>query len=94
MDWDLKDLLAKHQIDPRTVPVLRHTPKGRLRKVFPWLAADHPVVFNAYRQTQSAEVEKRMKTASYVASFVGHELGHALFIGLYQRHGEDLRNPD
>ena len=42
MDWDLKDLLAKHQIDPRTVPVLRHTPKGRLRKVLSLVGGRSP----------------------------------------------------
>jgi hypothetical protein len=50
MDWDFKDLLAKHQIDPQAVLLLRHTPKeSRLRKVLPWLAAGEPAVFNAYQ---------------------------------------------
>jgi hypothetical protein len=95
MDIDFKDLLAKHQIDPRTVLVLRHTPtESRLRKVLPWLAADHPTIFNAYQQTQNEAVENEMKEAAQVASFIGHAPGAALFIGLYQRHGHEMRTPD
>ena len=95
MDLDFKDLLAKHQIDPRAVLVLRHTPTvPRLRKVFPWLAAQRPAVFNAYQQTQREDVENEMKKATYVASFIGDAPGSALFIGLYQRHGHELRTSD
>jgi hypothetical protein len=77
---------------------LRHTLKDSLRqvidgKVFHSLAADHPAVFNAYQQTQPELVENRMKKASYVASFIGHEPGYALFIGLYQRHGQKRKTP-
>jgi len=95
MDWDFKDLLVKHQIDPRAVLVLRHTPTAPLlRKVLLRLAADRPAVFNAYQQTQREDVEKEMKNATCVASFVGHAPGSALFIGLYQRHGQELRTLD
>lgn len=96
MDWDFKDLLAKEQIDPRTVLVLRHTPKRapRLRELLPWLAADHPALYNAYQQTQSRKVEKRMKAATYVASFIGHAPASALFVGLYKRHGQKARNTE
>jgi hypothetical protein len=92
MDLDFKDLLAKHQIDPRAVLVLRHTPKvQRLRRVLPWLAAHRPAVLNAYQQTQGKDVENNMKNATFVASFIGHAPGSALFIGLYQRQGQELR---
>lgn len=95
MDWDFKDLLSKHQIDPRAVLVLRHTPTvPRLRKVFPWLAAQEPDVFNAYQQTQREDVENEMKNVAYVASFIGHAPGTALFVGLYERHGQELRTPE
>jgi hypothetical protein len=40
---------------------LRHTPSpqrdGDLRKVLPWLAADHPKIFNAWQSTQNVRVE-------------------------------------
>ncbi len=40
-------------------------------------------LFNAYQRTQGEKVEKAMASASYVASFIGHEPGKALFVGLY-----------
>lgn len=92
---DLKDLLAKHNIDPKHVLVLRHTPTTpRLRRIFPWVADRLPAVFNAYQQTQQEDVEREMKNATYVASFIGDAPSRALFIGLYQRHGQELRTPD
>jgi hypothetical protein len=84
--WELNDLLAKDGIDAKTVLVLRHRPTEReLRKVFPWLAAERPETYNAYQQTHGPKVEQAMQKAAYVASFIGHEAGKALFIGLYQR---------
>ncbi len=81
----LNDLLVKHEIDPRTVLVLRHRPREKeLRKVLPWLAADRPDLFNAYQQTQGAKVEGAMKKAKYVASFIGHAPKLSLYIGLYK----------
>ena len=81
---NLNDLLVSKKIDPEQVLVLRHRPSDpRLNKVLPWLAAERPDVFNAYQQTQGAKVERAMTTASYVASFIGHEPAKALFVGLY-----------
>ena len=81
---DLNALLLAKNIDPQQVLVFRHRPfEPELNRVLPWLAAEKPDVFNAYQQTQGAKVEKAMTGASFVASFVGHEPGKALFIGLY-----------
>jgi hypothetical protein len=83
----LNDLLEIKGIDPKTVIVLRHRPQEpRLKKVLPWLAAERPELFNAYQQTQTERLEKAMERLSgngYVASFIGHEPGKALFVGLY-----------
>jgi hypothetical protein len=83
----LNDLLKLNGIDPERVIVLRHTPKEpRLKKVLPWLAAERPELFNAYQQTQPEKLERAMAGLSgngYVASFIGHEKGKALFVGLY-----------
>lgn len=83
----LDELLIRQAIDPRKVIVLRHRPFEReLRKVLPWLAQERPDVFNAYQQTQGARIEKTMKGlegSGFVASFIGHEPGKALFVGLY-----------
>jgi hypothetical protein len=84
---NLNDLLLKEDIDPRQVLVFRHRPhESKLNKVLPWLAAERPEVFNAYQQTQGKKLEKvmgAMEGVGYVASFIGHEPGKALFIGLY-----------
>jgi hypothetical protein len=84
----LNDLLRQHGLDPSAVLVLRHRPhEPTLRKVLPWLAAERPEVFNAYQQTQGERLEAVMQGLNgngYVASFIGHEPGKALFIGLYK----------
>lgn len=83
----LNDLLLAKSIDPQQVLVLRHTPyEPELNKVFPWLAAEKPEVFNAYQQGQGERLQKVMQQmvgTGYVASFIGHKPGKALFIGLY-----------
>jgi len=82
MNFD--SLLVSRNIDAQGVLVMRHRPyEPELRKVFPWLAAEKPDVFNAYQQTQSEKVENAMLGAKYIASFIGHQPGKALFIGLY-----------
>jgi hypothetical protein len=81
---NLNDLLLGKGIDVEQVIVLRHRAREpELNKVLPWLAAEKPDVFNAYQQTQGAKLEKAMMSAHYVASFIGHEPGKALFVGLY-----------
>jgi GIY-YIG catalytic domain len=84
---NFNNLLASQEIDPERVLVLRHRPnESALRKVLPWLAVEKPDVFNAYQQTQGDRVERAMQgmtNRGYVASFIGHEPGRAVFIGLY-----------
>ena len=84
---NLNDLIEDHAISPEQVLVLRHRPhEPELNKVLPWLAAERPEVFNAYQQTQGEKLQgvmQRMEGTGYVASFIGHEPGRALFIGLY-----------
>lgn len=41
-------------------------------------------MFNAYQQGQGESVAAAMRRAQYIASFIGHEAGRALFVGLYQ----------
>jgi len=85
---NLKDLLLEKNIDPQHVLVLRHRPlEPELNKVLPWLAAERPDVFNAYQQSQTKQVEGEMTRAAYVAAFIGHEPGKALFVGLYSVEG-------
>jgi hypothetical protein len=82
------DLLRREGIDPKDVMVFRHCPKEReLRRVLPWLVDENPELFNAYQQTQGKVVEKAMLRAKFVASFIGHEAGKAVFVGLYEVKG-------
>ncbi len=83
------DPKRSENIDPKEVIVFRHRPKERkLREVLPWLVEENPAVFNAYQQTQNPRVEKAMMRAKYVASFIGHEAGKAVFVGLYKNKNE------
>ena len=84
---NLNDLLQLQGIDPQQVLVLRHRPQEpKLNRVLPWLAAERPDVFNAYQRTHSIRLETTMQKlvgTGYVASFIGHEPGKALYVGLY-----------
>jgi hypothetical protein len=82
---ELSDLLTKKNIPLKNVLVMRHRPtEPELRKALPWLAAERPDTFNAYQQTQSQTAEKMLVKAEYLASFIGHEAGKAIFVGLYK----------
>lgn len=88
---EFNHLLEQEGLDRKTVLVLRHTPREQeLFDVMPWLITEKPAVFNAYQQTQSPRVAKKMVGADYVASFFGHESGKAVFVGLYEKRGSTL----
>lgn len=85
---NLNDLLSKEGFDPKTVIVLRHRPFERqLAKVFPWLAAERPELFNAFQQTHGKPLENAMtqlEGVGHIASFIGDGAGKATFVGLYK----------
>lgn len=82
----LNDLLRAHGLDPETVLVFRHRPtEPALRMALPWLAAERPDVYNAYQRSHGPKVETALQKATHVASFIGHQPGKALFVGLYRR---------
>ena len=82
---DLYQLLTQEGIDPESTLVMRHRPlEPQVRKELMWLAVENPDVYNAYQRCQTPRVEKQMEQATHVASFIGHEPGHALFVGLYE----------
>jgi hypothetical protein len=86
---DLNYLLSTRGIDAKKshVLVMRHTPtEPELRKVFPWLAAEKPALFNAYQQLQGPDVERKLKQANYLASFTVHGC-RTVFVGLYEVSG-------
>ncbi|HSS18721.1 MAG TPA: GIY-YIG nuclease family protein [Pyrinomonadaceae bacterium] len=84
---NLNDLLLGKDIDPSRVLVFRHRPnEPELNRVLPWLAVEKPQLFNAYQQTQGKRVEQAMQAMTengYLASFIGHQPGMALFVGLF-----------
>lgn len=84
---NFNDMLINKGLNPERVLVLRHRPaEPELHRVLPWLAAEKPEVFNAYQQTQGWRLEGAMVDmvgSGFIASFIGHEPGKALFIGLY-----------
>ncbi len=81
----LNDLLILRGFDPAGVLVLRHRPRPpALRRALPWLAVEHPDVFNAYQQTQGPRLERTLTRASHVASFIGLDQGYAHFVALYR----------
>jgi len=83
----LNDILEIHGIEPKKVIVMRHRPyETELRKVFPWIAEEREDLFNAYQETHGMRVESalcKLIGDGYVASFVGHEPGKAVFVGVY-----------
>lgn len=85
---EFDDFLIKEGIDPRSVMVMRHRPSEKvLRDVLPWLAEEQPDVYNAYQSEHGEKVEKALGNAAYLASFIGHEAGRALFVGIYSVAG-------
>lgn len=84
----LNDLLIKAGLDPRGVLVLRHRPhETGLRKALLWIAGERPGMFNSYQSTHGERVEGSMARSAYVASFIGHAAGQAVFVGLYRMKG-------
>jgi len=95
MELEFNDLLRKGDINPERVLVLRHRPtEPELRKALPWLASEHPDIFNAYQATQNPRAEAAMSRAAHVAAFIGHEPGKAVFVGLYRQCGNRPINSD
>lgn len=85
---EFNDLLAKAEIDPEQVAVLRHRPtEPRLREAIALLSLHRPDVYNAYQRSHGPRVQASLLSTEYVASFVGHEPGAALFIGLFKKTG-------
>jgi hypothetical protein len=54
-----------------------------LRKVLPWLIEDRPELFVAYQSQHGPNIERILKNASTLASFVADGAGRALFAGIY-----------
>ena len=96
---EFNDLLRAKAIAPERTILLRHTVRDRLRQELPRIAREDPALFNAYQRAQDnprpAQAMKRLAGQGFVASFLGHVPGRALFVGLYAiQDAEDLRVAD
>ncbi|KAB8192530.1 GIY-YIG nuclease family protein [Lysobacter maris] len=68
--------------------VMRHRPTEKaLRDALPTLAAERHEIYNAYQCQHGETVENALAKASHLVSFIGHQAGRAMFIGLYEVAG-------
>jgi hypothetical protein len=80
----LNDLLHRVGIAPEHTMVMRHRPtEADLRRALPWLAEEDPEHYNAYQRLQGEVVERALGRAKHLVSLIGHQPGHAVFIGVY-----------
>ena len=85
---EFNDLLAKALIDPKDVIMMRHSPiEVRLKQILGRLALDRPDLYTAYQSTHKLRTEKSVIGSKYLASFIGHKTGTALFVSLYRIDG-------
>jgi hypothetical protein len=85
----LNDLLQRSGIDPSEVLVFRHRPwEQQLNQVFDWLASERLDLLECYQDSHAPRTEAALLRARYVASFIRHSPGTALFVGLYERLGQ------
>ncbi|MEO7246835.1 MAG: GIY-YIG nuclease family protein [Novosphingobium sp.] len=82
---DYRTLLEMAGLDLADMLIVRHAPVEKtLKRVMPWLAAERPELWLAYQQIQWEVLEKRMRRASHIASFIGQDPGKATFAGIYR----------
>ena len=81
------DLLKRADIDPATVILLRHKAReDELNRKLPWLIANEPDVYGRWQRIQGDPLTKsviKLSGRGYIASFIRHGAGRALFAGLY-----------
>lgn len=87
---DLALVLRAAGFDPGYVLALRHRPaEPSLRKIIGWLAEEDPQTFNMYQRSHGPRTEAAVAQAKWIASFIGHEAGRGLFVGLYSVSGSE-----
>jgi len=73
------------RVDLSDVLVFRHRPyESSLNRVFDWIAAERPDLYNCYQSTHGPRVEAALSRAKYVASFIRFGGGSAMFVGLHE----------
>ncbi|MEL7832042.1 GIY-YIG nuclease family protein [Citromicrobium bathyomarinum] len=82
------ELLERDGFDPSKIVVFRHRPmEPELNRNFDWIVAERPDLFDCYQNTHGTRTESALKRANYVASFLRHGLGAALFLGFFKIRG-------
>lgn len=81
----LNELVRLSGIDARDVLVFRHRPaEPRLNRIFNWLVAERADLFDCYQSNHGPRTEAALARARYVAAFIRHTPGTALFVGFYE----------
>ncbi len=81
----LNELVRLSGIAAEDVLVFRHRPnEPQLNRVFDWLIAERADLFDCYQSNHGSKTESALSRARYLASFVRHTAGTALFVGFYE----------
>lgn len=81
----LNQIIQLGGIDPKDVLVFRHRPQEpSINRLFPWLVAERPDLFDCYQSSHGANTESALARARYLASFIRHQPKQALFVGFYE----------
>lgn len=79
------ELLRLSGIAEKDVLVFRHRPNElKLNRLFDWIVAERADLFDSYQSQHGRNTESALKRAKFVASFIRHRPGTALFVGLYE----------
>lgn len=79
------DALSSSGINLKDVIVFRHRPyEPALNRIFEWIAAERPDLYNCYQSTHGERVETALSRAKYVASFIRYGGGSAIFVSLHE----------
>jgi hypothetical protein len=79
------DLLRLSGIPEQHVLVFRHRPnEPALNHLFEWIVAERPDLFDCYQSNHGQRTESALAKAQFLASFVRHSPGTALFVGMYK----------
>lgn len=81
----LNELLRLSDIPEQDVLVFRHRPnEPALNRVFDWIVAERSDLFDCYQSNHGQRTESALARARYLASFIRHAPGTALFAGFYE----------
>lgn len=84
MNFNLNDLLERDDLDPKRTLVMRHTPRGRFRRMVPFIMDAIPEMFTFYQTTQVASsVIATFRDCDHALSFIGYEGGETIFASAF-----------